>query len=87
MSVKLEVNKSYRNRLGEVVTIIREAGLGTHRFTGSDGEVYRYNGRVGFFKNTDLDLIEETTKLDTMRPGPWGNFIAGMFDGSYRKVA
>lgn len=84
---KLKVGKRYRNRQGDVIEIINKAILTTHSYEGSDGEYYRYNGRAGFFKDNPLDLIEETQDQITIRPSPWSEVVAGMFDGSYNKAA
>ncbi len=61
--LKLEVGKTYRNRNGEEVKIVKNDGRGAYPYEGSDGEWYTENGKWGYASKGDLeDLIEEVAE-------------------------
>jgi hypothetical protein len=60
--LKLEVGKTYRNRKGREITIVKYSNDREYafRYTGSDGKWYAEDGRFDKFYNEPLyDLIEE----------------------------
>jgi hypothetical protein len=63
--LKLEVGKTYRNRRGEKVTIVKKYDWDRypHRYLGDDNEWYAENGKFDYyFEDTPIDLIEEVEK-------------------------
>src|SRR5690554_5612076 len=58
--IKLEVGKTYRNRNGEEVKIVKNNGRGEYPYEGSDDEWYTENGRFDLHvAESSHDLIEE----------------------------
>lgn len=66
--LELQVGKSYRNRIGEIETIIKKDDDGTYHFVSQNSRDYRRDGYN--ISNSAHDLIEEVTELNTnpMRP-------------------
>ena len=64
--IKLEVGKTYRNRMGEEVRIVKkDDGKGKYPYIGDDNEWYAENGRYFYYlelKNNPYDLIGEVEK-------------------------
>ena len=61
--LKLEVGKTYRNRSGWEVKIVRKNNQHRHPYQGSNGELYTENGRWNrHSKGKPDDLIEEVTR-------------------------
>lgn len=60
--LKLEVGKTYRNRKGEEVKIVRKGNNGWDHWEGSNGEWYYESGKWSYVtKKHPDDLIEEVT--------------------------
>lgn len=61
-TLKLEVGKTYRNRKGEEVKILRKGNKGWDHWEGSNGEWYYESGKWSYVtKEHPDDLIEEVT--------------------------
>ena len=64
--IKLEVGKTYRNRMGEEVRIVKkDNGKDKYPYIGDDNEWYAENGRYFYYlelKNNPYDLIGEVEK-------------------------
>ena len=61
-TLKLEVGKTYRNRRGEKVTIVKNDGIVEYSYEGSDGEWYTENGKWSYVSEEHpKDLIEEAS--------------------------
>ena len=61
--IKLEVGKTYRNREGEKVKIVRKDDGVAYPYTGDDDEWYAENGQWSYDSEEDpYDLIEEVKK-------------------------
>lgn len=59
-SLKLEVGKTYRNRKGEEVEIVRKGNKGWDHWEGSNGEWYYESGKWSYVtKEHPDDLVEE----------------------------
>lgn len=56
--LKLEIGKIYRTRSGQTVQIYEKILFTTHPYAATNGLNYRHDGRRGFFKDTDLDIVE-----------------------------
>ena len=61
--IKLEVGKSYKNRLGGIVMIISLRNTYERTYTGNDNRGYHEDGR--FYSNNEsaFDLIEEVADI------------------------
>ena len=66
-SIKLEVGKAYRNRNGEIVTIVAENPGEIMQFVDSDGETYRSDGAFVAGYCSLSDLVEEFTHFRTQQ--------------------
>ena len=63
-TLKLEVGKTYRNRKGEEVKIVKNDGKGKFPYTGSDGGWYTERGRFLLYGEiSSRDLIEEVEEI------------------------
>lgn len=58
-TLKLEVGKSYINREGKEVKIIKKDDQNTYPCQGDNGEWYAESGRFAYTTETPYDLIEE----------------------------
>ena len=67
MTIKLEVGKAYRNRNGEIVTIVAENPGEIMEFVDSDGETYRRDGTFIAGYCSISDLVEEFTHFRTQQ--------------------
>ena len=65
MAIKLEVGKAYRNRNGEIVTIVAENHGEIMQFVDSDGETYRSDGVYVAGYCSLSDLVQEFTHFST----------------------
>lgn len=59
--IKLEVGKTYRNRRGKEVKIIRKNNTRTYPCRGNDLQSYTESGRFYLGKESEYDLIEEVS--------------------------
>lgn len=58
--IKLQVGKTYRNRKGEEVRIVKNDGIVEYSYEGSDGEWYTESGKWSYISEEHpKDLIEE----------------------------
>jgi len=68
--LQLQVGKSYKNRKGEIETIVKNDGERNYPFLSDKGGDFTLTGRYNVFEELDKDLIEEVTELNTkpMKP-------------------
>lgn len=64
----LEVGKTYKNRLGELVEIIKKSIGDLYLFLGSDDRYYTCSGNCNYWQNIEsnydlIEMIENTPKL------------------------
>lgn len=62
--MKIEVGKTYKNRVGGVVNILKLNPLNLYPFTDESGERYISNGRLYATDTTPYDLIEEVKQSE-----------------------
>jgi len=67
--MKLEVGKSYNNRLGGMVKIIKKTGHKVYPFVGNNGETYTESGRVLDYIDGEEDIIREVNTRGGARKG------------------
>ena len=64
--LKITTGEHYRTRAGDITQIYDRVWLTTHPYTATNGHTYRANGRVGFFRESEHDLVE---KVAAPQPG------------------
>jgi hypothetical protein len=64
--LKLEVGKTYYNRRGEKIIIVKYDGDSEYpyRYKGNDGEWYAEDGSFLLFHESDIDLIKEVKERE-----------------------
>jgi hypothetical protein len=66
MKLEIAINKCYKTREGDLVTIIGKSKpmtRPTYPFMGSNGKVYMSNGKANEYAKSDLDLVEEVLTM------------------------
>jgi hypothetical protein len=66
MKLEIAINKCYKTREGDLVTIIgksKPTARPIYPFMGSNGKVYMANGKANEYAKSDLDLVEEVLTM------------------------